>query len=79
MMWCCMLWESAGYATRIEGKMDAKLCVSILEEGLQQTLEYFGKDVNQVIFKWDHDPRNSSNMANTWFQGAHLATSVPWF
>jgi transposase len=31
MMWDCMLWEGPEFATRVEGKMDADLYVSILE------------------------------------------------
>lgn len=42
MMWGCMLWEGIGYATRIEGKMDAQLYCSILEDELQQSLKYYG-------------------------------------
>jgi hypothetical protein len=35
MMWGCMLWEGVGYATKIEGSLDAKLYTSILEYELQ--------------------------------------------
>jgi len=34
MMWGCMSWKGVGYATRIEGRMDADLYVSILEDEL---------------------------------------------
>jgi len=34
MMWGCMSWEGVGYATRIEGGMDADLYVGILEDEL---------------------------------------------
>ena len=36
MMWGCMSWEGIGFACRIEGKMDADLYVSILEDEFQQ-------------------------------------------
>ena len=42
MMWGCMSWEGIGYACRIEGKMDADLYVSILEDEFQQSLEFMG-------------------------------------
>jgi len=35
-MWGCMSWEGVGYATRIEGRMDADLYASILEDELQE-------------------------------------------
>jgi uncharacterized membrane protein len=34
MMWGYMFWEGIGYATRIEGKMDAELYCSILDDEL---------------------------------------------
>ena len=43
MMWGCMFWEGVGYATRIEGKMDAQLYCSILEDELEQSLELYHK------------------------------------
>jgi hypothetical protein len=68
MMWGCMTWEGIGYATRIEGKMDAELYVSILEEEFQKTLEYYGYDKEDVIFQQDNDPKHTSKKAKTWFQ-----------
>ena len=38
MLWGCIAWDGVRYATRIEGKMDADLYVSIMEDELQQTL-----------------------------------------
>ena len=68
MMWGCMTWEGIGYATRIKGKMDAELYVSILDEQLQKTLEYYGYDKEDVIFQQDNDPKHTSKKAKTWFQ-----------
>ena len=55
MMWGCMFWEDIVYATRIEGKMDAQLYCSILEDDLQQTPD-------DIIFKQDNDPSIPANM-----------------
>ncbi|KAJ2914736.1 hypothetical protein MD484_g5687, partial [Candolleomyces efflorescens] len=65
MMWGCMTWEGIGYATRIEGKMDAELYVSILEEEFQKTLKYYGYDKEDVIFQQDNDPKHTSKKAKT--------------
>ena len=43
MVWGCMGWDGVGYATRIEGKMDANLYVSIMEDELQESLHYYNK------------------------------------
>jgi len=34
MFWGCMFWEGVGYGTKIDGRMDADLFVSILEDEL---------------------------------------------
>jgi hypothetical protein len=68
MMWGCMLWEGPGFATRVEGKMDADLYVSILEEEVQPTLEYYGKTSEDIIFQHDNDPKHSSKKAKKWLE-----------
>jgi hypothetical protein len=50
MMWGCMFWEGIGYATRIEGKMDAELYYSILDDGLQQSLDHYNKSPSDITF-----------------------------
>ena len=39
MMWGCFGWDGVGYATKIDGRMDAELYVSILEDELQDSLD----------------------------------------
>lgn len=68
MMWGCMLWEGIGYGCRTEGKMDAELYTSILEDELQNTLTHYGLKVEDVIFQQDNDPKHTSRMAKEWFQ-----------
>ena len=51
MMWGCMGWDGIGYATKIKGKMDADSYVTIMEDKLQQTLEYWGKKTDEVVFQ----------------------------
>ena len=50
MMWGCMGQDGVGYATRIEGTMDADLSVSIMKDELQETLHYYGKTNTNIIF-----------------------------
>ena len=38
MMWGCMGWEGVGYSCKIDGKMDADLYVSILDDELEQSM-----------------------------------------
>ncbi len=60
MMWGCMLWEGPGYACRIEGTLTSELYEAILEDELQQSLAYYGKEVEDVIFQQDNDPKHTS-------------------
>ena len=60
MLWGCMAWDGVGYATRIEGKIDVDLYVSIMEDELQQTLELWSKTTDDVVFQQDNDPKHTS-------------------
>ena len=68
MLWGCMLWEGPGFATKIDGRMDADLYVSILDDELQATLEYYGKDIEDVVFQQDNDPKHKSKKTTNWFK-----------
>ena len=68
MMWGCMCWEGVGYATKIEGRMDGPLYVQILRDELMQTLEFYGKRVEEVIFQQDNDSKHTSKVAQECFQ-----------
>lgn len=67
MIWGCMFWEGPGYATHIQGKMDADLYVSILDDELQQSLQYYHKNPQDVLFQQDNDPKHTSRKAKDWF------------
>jgi hypothetical protein len=77
MMWGCISWEGVGYATRIKGRMDAGLYVGILEDKLQQSIKYFKKRCQDVIFQQDNDPKHTSKRAKTWFQD-HRIKVIDW-
>jgi len=63
MMWGCMTWKGIGYATKIEGKMDAQLYVEILEDELAKSLEWWGVEEEEVIFQQDNNPKDTSKLA----------------
>jgi hypothetical protein len=49
MIWGCMTCDGPGYATKIDGRMDANLYCQILEEELQESLAFYGKAVEDVL------------------------------
>ena len=67
LLWGCMAWDGVGYATRIEGKIDVDLYVSIMEDELQQTLELCGKLLMMWYFSRIMTP-NTSKKAKKWFE-----------
>ena len=72
-----MEWDGVGHACRIEGTMDADLYVSILEDELQQSLEYWEKEVENVVFQQDNDPKHTSKKAKNWLKD-HGFRTVVW-
>jgi transposase len=68
MVWGCMLWDGVGYACKIDGRMDGDLYIKIMEEDLQESLGYFGKDAGEVIFQQDNDPKHVCQKAMSWFK-----------
>jgi hypothetical protein len=72
MVWGCMLWDGPGFACKIDGTLDAELYVAILKDELLQSLVYYGKDVDDVIFQQDNDPKHTSKKAQEWFKDHEL-------
>jgi hypothetical protein len=58
-----MSWEAAGFAAKIDGKMDAELYRSILDKYLMKSLEWYGDKVEDMIFQQDNDPKHKSKKA----------------
>ena len=75
-MWGCMTWEGVGYATRIEGKMNAQLYTDILKDELQQTLEYYDMDSEDIIFQQDNDPKHTSKLAKQCLEDLGVTTMI---
>jgi transposase len=76
MFWGSMLWEGPGYGTKINGRMDADLYIGILEDELQQGLQHYGKDIEDVVFQQDNDPKHKSKKATNWLNDSGLEIMV---
>ena len=65
MIWGCILWEEPGYATKIEGKMDAKIHTEIIEDELQEILYHYGINPQNIIFNRIMTPSTPVNWPST--------------
>ena len=63
MIWGCMIWEGVGMACKIDGRMDTDLYLQFLQEELQQTLEFYNKTPNDIVFQQDNGPKQTSRRA----------------
>ena len=61
MLWGCFGWDGVGYSCKIDGRIDANLYVSILEDELQLSLQDWGKEVEEVVFQQDNDPKHTTS------------------
>ena len=77
MMWGCMTYDGVGYACKIEGNTDAALYTNILEDELQQSVEYFEMDRTKVIFQQNNDRKHMSKKVLEWFKN-HLIQLLDW-
>jgi len=68
MIWGCMLWDGVGNACKIDGRMDGELYTKILDDELQGSLTYYGKNSSSIIFQQDNDPKHKSKLATTWLK-----------
>ena len=68
MIWGCMTWEGVGYATKIDGRMDGDLYISILDDELQATMDFYDVTADNIIFQQDNDPKHTCKKAKKWFQ-----------
>lgn len=68
MVWGCMGWNGVGILTEVEGKMDAKQYVDILERGLLESVEKLEMNSEAFYFQQDNDPKHTSKKAFKWFE-----------
>ena len=68
MIWGCMTWEGVGYACKIDGNMEGDLYVQILDEELQESIKFYNKTKDDIIFQQDNDPSTLAKRPNNGFK-----------
>ena len=77
MVWGCMGWNGVGMLAEVEGRMDAKQYVDILEQHLPQSITDLEIPEDEAIFQQDNDPKHTSKLAQTWFKDQKI-TVLDW-
>ena len=68
MVWECMGWNGVEVLAEVEGRMDAKQYVDILEENLEKSRKKLKAEKKKAIFQQDNDPKHTSNLAQKWLK-----------
>lgn len=77
MVWGGMGWNGPGILCEVEGKMDAKQYVSILEDGLLGSIGKLKMMEGEFIFQQDNDPKHTSKLAQKWLEDQNI-TVLDW-
>lgn len=72
IMWGCMTYFGIGYACRIDGRLDSTLYVEILKGELEQTLEYYNMEKENIIFQQDNAPPHKAKVVKEYFEDSKL-------
>lgn len=67
-VWGCFTSKGVGYLCRIDGGLDAELYCKILSEDFMETLNYYGLEVENIIFQQDNDPKHTAKRTAKWFE-----------
>ena len=67
-----MSWEGPGNVTKFDGRMDADLFMSILDDELQESIKYYKKKPSDVFFRQDNDPKHKRKKAQKWLQDSRF-------
>ena len=68
MFWGCMTAQGIGYGCRIDGRMDAELYTSILDDYLLPTIKYYKMNKHKLFLQQDNDSKHTSRKARNWLE-----------
>ena len=68
MIWGCMTHKGVGFACWVQGWMDSNLYVTILEDELLKTIEYYKLKHKNVIFQQDGAHPHDAEKVKDWLK-----------
>jgi transposase len=66
MVWGCIGWDGVGFLTKLDVNMTKELYLEVQKDELMDTLEYYGKEVGDVIFQLDNAPSHKAGLTRNW-------------
>lgn len=57
---------------KIDGSMDKHLYIEILEDHLQKSVEFYGKDLDDMVFQRDNDPKHKAKTVQAWLREQNI-------
>jgi transposase len=77
MVWGCFCADGPGYLCMIEGRMNAEDYQGILASDFLDSIEYYGREIGDVIFQHDNDPKHTAVSTKKWLQD-HGISTLQW-
>jgi len=77
MVWGCMTNQGVGFACWVQGRINSDLYISILEDELLNTIEYYKLKRKNIIFQQDGARIHTTAKVFQWFK-KHKITVLDW-
>lgn len=77
MVWGCITRQGVGRLRLVQGTMDSKQYVSILQDALFGTLSDYSITPRAILFQHDRDSKHMSSFTRGWLQRQNISV-LPW-
>jgi len=78
MIWGCMTWHGPGYMCKLDGTVNQELYLTILQDELLKTIEYYEMEASQVIFQQDNAKCHTARRVREWLEEQRFSCITDW-